>query len=56
MKKTFDSALPDIYEMELELEQRVKDLEEEIVLMRVIGTVVLVLTGVITAGLFTKLI
>tara|TARA_R110002020_G_scaffold392120_1_gene602443 strand:+ start:187 stop:342 length:156 start_codon:yes stop_codon:yes gene_type:complete len=50
MKKTVDSAL-DIYEIELELEQRVKDLEEEIKIMRVIGTVVLLFTGFIAARL-----
>ena len=51
MKKTVDSAL-DIYEIELELEQRVKDLEEEIRIMRVIGAVVLLFTGFIAARLF----
>ena len=51
MKKTVDSAL-DIYEIELELEQRVKDLEEEIKIMRVIGVVVLLFTGFIAARLF----
>ena len=50
MKKTVDSAL-DIYEIELELEQRVKDLEEEIKIMRVIGVVVLLFTGFIAARL-----
>lgn len=50
MKKTVDSAL-DIYEIELELEQRVKELEEEIKIMRVIGTVVLLFTGFIVATL-----
>ena len=52
MKKTFDSALPDIYEMELELEQRVTELESEIKIMRVIGAVVLLFTGFIAARLF----
>ena len=51
MKKTVDSAL-DIYEIELELEQRVKELEEEIRIMRVIGVVVLLFTGFIAARLF----
>jgi hypothetical protein len=51
MKKTVDSAL-DIYEIELELEQRVKELEEEIKIMRVIGVVVLLFTGFIAARLF----
>ena len=50
MKKTVDSAL-DIYEIELELEQRVKELEEEIKIMRVIGVVVLLFTGFIAARL-----
>ena len=51
MKKTFDSALPYIYEIELELEQRVTELESEIKIMRVIGTVVLLFTGFIAATL-----
>jgi|TARA_R100000734_G_C3281463_1_gene74986 hypothetical protein len=50
MKKNVDSAL-DIYEIELELEQRVTELESEIKIMRVIGTVVLLFTGFIVATL-----